>query len=183
MRCFLGIPMPSSCQQALGRLVDEVKPGLHSRLSWTRPENWHLTLRFLGDVEEKRVEEVRTALARMTFSPFTMQAGRPGFFPNDRKPRVLWLGLDQGAPQCRELFHRVEDLMEPLGMSKEKRPFRAHLTLARIRQDKGDDWKEVLRSLRARQWPPFACRELVFWKSDLGPGGPRYTRLQTCEAG
>ncbi|WP_147819823.1 RNA 2',3'-cyclic phosphodiesterase [Salidesulfovibrio onnuriiensis] len=182
MRCFIGLPMPPRCQQGLERLAKDLKPGLRSRLSWTRSATWHLTLKFLGEISESTASAVREALAGVSFRSFPMQAGGPGYFPNERKPRVLWLGLAQGAAQCRELFSDLEEALSPLGIEPEQRPFRAHLTLARIREDRGDDWKALLGRVRGQEWEPFSCDELVFWKSDLTPQGPVYTRLLTRRA-
>jgi len=182
VRCFIGIPMPQTYQQGLERLVDRVRPGLRSRMSWTKPGNWHLTVKFLGEVDEILVEDIKTALSGVRFARFAIRAGSAGYFPNIRRPRVLWVGLSQGADQCSELFVSVEQALEPLGIEPDDHPFRSHLTLARIRQNKGDDWEELLKSIRSQPWGEFVCDELVLWKSDLGPHGPTYARLMTRKA-
>ena len=177
LRCFIALPLPASYQQGLEQLTAKLRQGLRSRITWTRTGNWHLTLKFLGQTPESGLDALKVALSSVAFEPFLLQAGQAGFFPNDKKPRVIWTGLIQGADQSRELAARIEDAVEPLGFAREQRPFRAHLTLGRVKDGARDDWRKVLETARAAEWPPVEIREFVLYRSELTPQGPRYTRV------
>lgn len=182
MRCFIGIPVPREQRQALDRFVTLLKPELSSGMSWTRYSNWHVTIRFLGETGQDDVESIIAALPEVHFSPFTLQIHGAGYFPNNHRPNALWLGLRQGATECHHLFERVEVVLEPLGKERENRQFHPHLTVARIQRKRRDAWADIVRRAETVQWEPFMVDELVFWKSELGPQGPRYTRLHTVRA-
>ncbi len=188
-RCFVGLPLPEAYQDGLAR-ARELGKGLRSRLSWTRPGNWHLTLKFLGDVDQTRLPEVVGALSGVSWEAFEMRAGGAGAFPprnprpgvRHRPPRVLWVGLEQGAGQCARLARAVDAALAPLGFEREKRAFAAHLTLARVKHPRGDDWDGWLSRAAGLPWPAFTAGEMVLWRSELSAGGPGYTRLETFAA-
>lgn len=182
MRCFLGLPLPQAWKQALARLAPELQRGLSSRLTWTRPENWHLTLKFLGEVEQERVDALCAALPGLRFAAMDLAAGPAGFFPNAKRPRVFWLGLSQGAQECATLAARVEELCAGLGFAAEDRPFAPHLTLARVREAGPDDWNKLAASASAHPWPPARLDRLVLWQSVLSPQGPEYRELAAASA-
>lgn len=182
MRCFLGLPLPDAWKQALAALLPRLQRGLSSRLTWTRPKNWHLTLKFLGEVEEGRAQELGAALAHLRFAPFDLAAGPAGFFPNAKKPRVFWLGLSQGAQECAALAGRVEDLCAGLGFPAEDRPFAAHLTLARVREAGPDDWENLAKVASNHAWPPARVERVVLWQSVLSAAGPEYRELAAASA-
>jgi 2'-5' RNA ligase len=182
IRAFVGLPLPEPYQEGLDAVRRHWRDGLASKLSWTRRGNWHLTLKFLGDVEEERLEDVRTALATVEFQAFTLQAGGGGFFPPPKrgmlpKPRVVWAGLAKGAAEARVLAKDVEAALQPLGFEPERRPFSPHLTLARVKWAGRDPWEELLADLEARTWPEITVDEFVLWQSVLAKGGPSYIAL------
>ncbi len=177
IRCFVGLPLPPSYHDHLSALLSRLRPLVRARLSWTRPENWHLTLKFLGETEPDRVAAATAALAGVRFPGFTLQAGGGGFFPDGRRPRVLWVGLIQGGPESAALAQAVDQALTPPGFAPEERPFTAHLTLGRVKDDPGQDWSRVLNLLGSTAWPVAAMERLVFWESRLGPRGPAYAPL------
>ena len=156
VRCFVGLPLPQEWQDRLAVLRDRLHaPGrtpaddrqpaladLLRRLRWTHPGNWHLTLRFLGNVPTPRLPELTTALAEVAFAPFTLAVGRAGAFPARGTPRVLWLGLTRGGKECASLAGAVNAALAPLGFAPEGRPFAPHLTLARVHEARGIDRPE-----------------------------------------
>lgn len=176
-RTFIGLPMPEPYQRAAGRLARDLGKGLASKVSWVKPGNWHLTLKFLGDVEEDQVEDIGRALGGVDWEPFVLQAAGGGFFPDGRRPRVVWTGLAKGGPESRALAASVEKGLAPLGFEPENRPFRAHLTLGRVRRAGRDQWGDVLAALNREAWPETTMDHFVLWKSELSPQGPAYTRL------
>ena len=137
IRCFIGLPLPEAYKTTLSGLLAKLRYQVRARVSWTRPENWHLTLKFLGETTPETVAAVKAALAGVRCPSFGLKAGGCGFFPDIRRPRVAWLGLTQGGPECQALARAVEQAVAPHGFPPEGRPFAAHLTLGRIKDVSG----------------------------------------------
>jgi 2'-5' RNA ligase len=201
IRCFIGLPLPEAYKTQLSGLLATLKYQVPARVSWTRPENWHLTLKFLGETAPETVAAVKAALAGVRAPAFALKAGGCGFFPDLRRPRVVWLGLVQGAAQCAALARAVEGAVALHGFPPEGRPFAARLTLGRIKDaagkpggqrggpsggpsggppggpSVGQDWAK-LQALAARvEWPEARMDRFVLWESRLHPGGPEYVAL------
>ncbi|MDR3042903.1 MAG: RNA 2',3'-cyclic phosphodiesterase [Desulfovibrio sp.] len=147
IRCFVGLPLPPQWQDRLAALRTDLHAACASpegrdpaladllrRLHWTPPGNWHLTLRFLGDVPTPRCDEVADALRTIRFAPVQLAVDKAGVFPAKGTPRVLWLGLARGAPECTALATAVNAALAPLGFAPEDRALAPHLTLARLRE-------------------------------------------------
>lgn len=186
-RAFVGLPLPESYQQALATLRQRLGPWLPGRgVSWTRPGNWHVTLRFLGDVSwtgPGGVDAVKAALAGLAFAPFDLSGAGGGFFPDERRPRVAWIGLDQGRAACAALAAAVGACLQPVGFAPEDRPFSPHLTVARFREPpRGAAVASLLRELDRLRLPVVPVRECTLWRSRLGPAGPVYEALATVPA-
>ncbi|MEW5774873.1 MAG: RNA 2',3'-cyclic phosphodiesterase [Thermodesulfobacteriota bacterium] len=188
VRAFVALPLPAAYQDGLAAVRRDWSPRLRSRLSWTRPGNWHLTLKFLGDVEESLLPRLAAALGAVRAPRFVLQGGGGGFFPprpearRRWQPRVLWVGLARGAAETAALASAIEKALLPLGFPAEGRPFSAHLTLARIKWSEPDPWDEVLADLAGRPWPEFPAAGFTLYRSALGPGGPQYAALSTFAA-
>lgn len=180
LRCFVGLPLPSAWQEGLGRVTRLLSGALSSRISWTRPGNWHLTLKFLGDVDQELLPDLSRALRGVAFAPFALAVGRTGIFPPVGRgaPRVLWAGLGLGEAQSLRLAAEVEQALVPLGFAPEARPFAAHLTLGRVKEAaKDDDWALLEGIVAGEDWPRAEAGCFALWQSVLGPGGPQYSRL------
>ena len=191
IRAFIGIPLPPAYREALARLRRDLGPLAPARLGWTRPEAWHLTLKFLGDINasgEAGPAEIIEALSRLDWRAFPMRGGGAGYFPDALRPRVVWIGLSEGAKECAALAAKVEDALFRIGFAREKRPFSPHLTVARARQGphgrskeesaparKG--WKNFAAGLSGLSWPEFTVSRFTLWRSILGPLGPTYEPL------
>lgn len=179
-RCFVALPLPAEYQQALPKIVAEWKPRLRSRLSWTKEGNWHLTLKFLGELEPGILDQVHKALRTVTAPQFEVQASGGGFFPPGRNPKVVWVGLSRGADSCTRLAADIDQALQPLGLPPDTRPFRPHLTIARIKKSEPDDWPQLLSWLHAWTWPSFRAQRFVLYASRLTPQGPVYSELESC---
>ncbi|THB64160.1 MAG: RNA 2',3'-cyclic phosphodiesterase [Desulfovibrio sp.] len=187
IRAFIGLPLPKAYQDLLREFRKKWQPRFAAKMSWTRPENWHLTLKFLGNVNDEELPAMKAALADILFTAFPLQGGQGGFFPPKGKPRVFWLGLGQGADACRNLATQIEAAVEPLGFEPEKRTFSPHLTLARVKPGNrggrhapsaaNDPWPEALADAAAQPWPQHIADRFILWQSDLQPSGPVYTPL------
>ena len=142
-----------------------------------RPEMAHLTLRFLGEVDESRVADIVRAMRTGARGTFEMRGGSGGFFPPRGAPRVVWLGFDRGAAECGAYFGALDQALAGAGFAAETRPFSPHVTVARVKEAvRGDDWAGLAAGL-TRDWPPFGVGAAVLWQSVLRPSGPEYRRV------
>ena len=149
------------------------------RASWEKPEKFHLTLKFLGELEPRRVEDLRRAAERAAAgaAPFALTLGGPGAFPPRGDARVLWLGVRDDAGALAALQRRLEDECAADGFPREPRSFHPHLTLARLREP-APARALAAAHLSAQLVPEtFDVTELLVLRSELGPGGSRYTIL------
>lgn len=183
IRCFVGLPLPQAWQQALDRVAGRLANTFASRISWTRPGNWHSTLKFLGEVDEARLPALRAALRGIAWSGFPMGLGPAGGFGERSAPRTLWAGLAMGANDCAALAQQIGAALGPLGFATEQRAFRPHVTLGRVKDAaKGDDWSLAGRELAREHFAPARAEEFVLWRSILGPQGPKYAALEVYPA-
>ncbi len=177
----MAVDLPSSLHSAIGQNLRTVKRELPG-LSWSKTENLHINLKFLGEMTESQVTQIRQAVepAISHVSPFELALKGFGVFPDNRSPRVLWIGLGGALDSLITLAECIGDAVVPLGFPQEDRPFRPHLTVARVKKDHREVGR-VLGTLGAFT-DPFACGPLpvervVLFKSDLRPTGPIYTKL------
>lgn len=182
IRCFIGLPLPQGWQQGLDALAGHLAGRLASRVSWTKPGNWHVTLRFLGEVEEARLPGMCEALRGVDFAPLVLRLGAAGSFSSRGAPRTLWTGLSQGAEACAKLARDVDRALAQCGFEAQARDYRPHVTLGRVKQAAaGDDWeavgRELAEGLGGAAFGPAQVGEFVLWRSILGPQGPKYLAL------
>jgi 2'-5' RNA ligase len=181
-RTFVAVFPPPPVARAIAAALERVRaPG--DGVSWVREGNVHYTLRFLGDLGPGRVAAARRASSAAVrgMAPFELALGATGAFPNERRPRVLWLGATRGGEALTLLARSVAVALEREGFPGEDKPFVPHLTLGRVREAGGRGAGEVGARLAAEAFPhaPFRVEELVLVASTLSPGGSRYVRLAT----
>jgi 2'-5' RNA ligase len=180
VRAFVGIDLPPACKALAERLSRAVAAAAPRPVSRLRGDNVHLTLQFLGDVPADGpggIPAVREALAAVAFAPFALRLAGGGFFPDALRPRVVWAGLAEGAPQCRALAGQVVAVLAPLGFPPEAKPYRPHLTLGRVRLPGRGDWTAALRLLTGAVWPAMTVTSFTLWRSILSPAGARHDVL------
>jgi 2'-5' RNA ligase len=174
MRLFIAIDLPEAWKQILA--LPEASIGwLGHGVKWVEPRGMHLTLKFLGDVEESQLAAVKAGITRACkgCTAFPMQIHGTGAFPNNRRPRVYWAGL-VSPPTLMELQSRLESEMQVLGFPRDEHSFRPHLTLARIKEPIGKDrMTEALLNFRL-EGDPIQVSEVLLMQSHLFPGGARY---------
>lgn len=131
MRLFTAIDLPAEARLRLERLLSALRP--EAPIKWSPLDNLHITTKFIGEWPERRIEEIHDALAQVTpREPFEISLHGLGWFPNERAPRVLWVGVHAG-PELAALAQQIEQRLEAIGVAREDRPFAPHLTLARIK--------------------------------------------------
>ena len=179
-RLFVCLELPSADREALGAMQGRLrKEG--ARVSWVSPGNIHLTLVFLGDIDEGRVSTIAGALDRAVdgVGSFEIRLGGTGGFPSLNRPRVLWVGVDGALERLRSLRARVARELSAVGCSGDSKPFSPHLTIGRVRDDRDPALRRVTSSLAAEQitFDSFSVSEVILMRSELGPQGSRYTPL------
>jgi 2'-5' RNA ligase len=185
MRLFLAINLPSPVIGAIDHEVTALRAAAPS-LRWIPPEKWHLTVRFIGDQPVERLAEIRDALdaatARHGEAPLAI--GGIGAFPNFRRARIVWIGVAPD-PRLEMLHHDVESACVALGMEPEGRPFRPHVTLARVPHGVDETALRALaRAARAVRWSEVVdAGSVELMASELAPDGPRYRLLHSSPLG
>ncbi len=183
-RLFVAVPLDDGAVADVGRLVAEVRADVedaHERpVRWVRHEGLHLTLRFLGATAEDRRPAVEAAVraAAAGVPRFSVKLAGSGAFPTAARPRVLWLGVTEGADQLRDLAAALADELVPLGFPPEDRPYAAHLTLARsdgLRS--GPPTASALASAAAGWSTAFEADRVTLFESHTGRGPARYEAL------
>jgi 2'-5' RNA ligase len=183
-RLFAAVPLPPDAVAGCAALIDEVRRGPLGKVPrWVHVPNLHLTVRFLGDTAADRVEEVADAVAAaLDGAPaFDVVLAGAGSFPDERKPRTLWLGIERGTPELGALATRVGEAVVPLGWPPDDRPYRPHLTVARLDAAPRADGLAIAEALRAAAggWRvAFRAERVVLYRSHLGGGPPRHEALR-----
>ena len=174
-RLFVAFELPSSVREDLGRVADRLQR-TGARVSWTRPDSMHVTLKFLGDVAVAAIPDLEAALGSLRFEPFDLRVEGLGYFPPRGRPRVLWAGIAGEVAAAVALAGDVDRAVEPLGFDRETRPFQPHVTLGRIRSARGiDDLRVASDRIGASvHSESVSIREVVLFESRLDSTGPRY---------
>jgi 2'-5' RNA ligase len=151
-------------------------------VSWVASENFHITVKFLGGIDEARVPAVIEALQTATTGrrAFDLEIVSLGAFPSPTRPRVLWAGVTEGEAPLAALAAAVDDALAPLGFPRETRAFTAHVTLARVREPRRTPaLGEALAAATTRRFGRLTIEHIALMRSDLSPRGARYTALST----
>jgi 2'-5' RNA ligase len=177
MRAFIAIDLPERLHAALAQTQQTFRKAA-PEARWTRLEGIHLTLKFLGEVSDAQVKEVVEALGQMgRFEPFSVEVRGFGFFPQARRPRVFWVGVE-APPALAELAARVEGEMEKTGFRREQRAFTPHLTLARFEVPRPQPALEAaLAQHEAASLGRFEASEFFLFESKLSPQGAQYRKV------
>lgn len=183
MRCFVAIELDPDFRAALREAcAHRIERADDAR--WTQPENLHITLRFLGDVDPSEVDGIAAAMrtAADAVEPFELTPLEFGGFPSARRPRVLWAGIQDESAGCARWVAHAQPLLEELGFPPDARPFHAHVTLARASSLVGvAQLSRILPGLQFGRTPRLRVQQVVLFQSHLGPTGARYEPLMAVE--
>lgn len=183
LRTFIALDMPPEIKAALEKYMQPLK-SLRGRVGWVKRENLHLTLKFLGDTPANRVDEIATALQEIAASStsFTADIAGSGVFPNEKAPRVLWVGINDASETLRPLAIAIDERLHRFGFAKEKRDFIPHLTIGRVKDPRIPD---IIRALKENPFAvmPASFDEIIFMQSELNPAGSIYTPLRKLKLG
>lgn len=177
VRLFTGVPVPPAVSGSLSHLLDVLRP--HAQIRWTPVYNLHITTKFIGEWPEPRLHEVIDRLQALAARPsMTLDVAGLGWFPNPHSPRILFAGVS-ASDDFRRLAEDIDGALESLGISKEGKPFRPHLTLARIK-DVGVPLAPLRHAIAALETTSFGSISVAgfsLYLSKAGPAGSIYTRL------
>jgi 2'-5' RNA ligase len=179
MRLFVALDIPEDVRSAIGALVAKLRPACRNA-RWVRIEGLHVTLKFIGETSAEKIEVIKSALAAIPHrTPISINFGGLGFFPNERRPRVLWAGIE-ASTELAALAAAVETALDPLGIPREERAFSPHLTLARFDTPRGlDAFHAAVKKASLLEFGGTTAKEFHLYQSVLKPGGAEYTRLAT----
>ena len=166
-RLFIAAALPASVREQLAALYEPVRG-----IVWTRLEQLHLTLRFLGDVEVSLGETLETALARVRVESFVLPVAGIGSFPPRGTARVLWIGVGHGHPRLHQLRQQIDDALLATGLALDVRFFQPHVTLGRVKEGVPPGAvMQFLKRHREFEAAPFRVAAFQLYASTLHPGG------------
>jgi 2'-5' RNA ligase len=188
-RLFVAIAVPDAVREEMLRVQREWHPlAPREVVRWTKPEQFHLTLRFLGDVPSGHIAGLQESLCATCAGtpPLHLRAQGVGFFPNARSPRVIWVGIHDREDRLAKFQKQIENAIQSYTAEQGGDRFAGHITLGRFKQYNHLAIRELLNqtgSLKSRLFGEWTAREIEIIRSELLPAGPRYTLLATCKLG
>jgi len=185
IRVFIAVPIPPPAKLVLAETIEGLSRKISGGVRWVNPDGIHLTIKFLGDIAPEGVAGVTEAMGRAAaqVSPFQIRLWGLGTFPNERRPRVLWAGLEGDLPRLTELQEKTENELMALGYPKDRRSFNPHLTLGRVRDQLSEQTRlgigPVVFSEELEGSKLWLVESVELIQSHLGPGGATYSNLGT----
>ncbi|MDP2921540.1 MAG: RNA 2',3'-cyclic phosphodiesterase [Candidatus Omnitrophota bacterium] len=181
IRAFIAVEIDQPSRQKISSLISGLKKS-NADVKWITEDQMHLTLKFLGNIDEGKIHEISSALSSIShdFKPFEITLSDIGAFPNLDHPRVIWIEIEKGADLLKTLAGKIDSRLEKLGFQKETREFKAHLTLGRVRTSK--NMPQLVKIINETQFAPetgVKINELILFQSTLTPKGTIYTKLWT----
>jgi RNA 2',3'-cyclic 3'-phosphodiesterase len=183
MRTFIAIELPPQVKNKLSELQTRLAKS-NADVKWVKPENIHLTLKFLGEIDEDKSVKIAGIIQNIISSlkQFTIQLSSLGAFPKVEFPRVIWVAINKGDKEVKMIAKELEDNLDKLGDSKEERPFSTHITIGRVRSPLNKD--KLIKALKesenylAGDNIEFCAAKITLFKSTLGQTGPTYEVLK-----
>ena len=182
MRAFIAIELPKEIRVRLSRLQEKLK-ATQADVKWVSPENIHLTLKFLGEIDDKKQEKINLILDDVIKEKcaYKIQISSIGAFPKLNFPRVIWAGVDQGDDETKAIAKGLEEKIQKIGIPKEDRAFSSHITIGRTRSTKNRD--KLVQELNniadiSADNLKFNVTKITLFKSTLTPAGPIYDVLK-----
>ncbi len=183
-RTFIALALNEALQRHLSAAIREMASALPA-LHWVNPGGIHLTLAFLGELDDEQLAQAITAteVAASQAQPFSYRLTRPGFFGSLRSPRVIWMGIEEPTGKLNQLHRALNSNLEQRGFEIDKRPFSPHLTLARVKTPLVPTGQQTLQRLLAdphlsKPSPPYTVSALAVMKSELSRSGAQYSALK-----
>ena len=181
MRIFIALDIPAEIRQRMAQYMEHVRE-YAPQARWARVEGLHVTLKFVGEVKDEKLQRIKESLKAIKQDPLNVTFEHVGFFPGAKSPRIFWIGVE-GGEALSQLAANVEGELEKLGVEKEDRAFNPHLTLARAGSGRGathnlQQIASLVATEHAPQFGTMTAREFFLFRSELGRGGSKYTKLE-----
>ena len=183
LRTFIAIELDSSLQLSLQKVQNELK-SIPADVSWVRPANIHMTLKFLGEISMKKVKAIIEIFPQIfqDLSPFDIALKGLGVFPTIEHPKVIWVDISKGAEEIKNLAMILENALCRLGFPKERRKFTGHVTIGRVKSLKNLDLlTQAMPNFMFQEPIQQAVSKIVFFKSTLSSQGSIYEPLSAVE--
>jgi 2'-5' RNA ligase len=180
MRLFLAIDFPDELKARIARNIEILKDFIPKGIKWVDKKNLHVTFKFLGDVNERILEDIYTSVEGVAsvHAPFTISFKEAEMIPNPERPRLIWYDMKDETDSAAKLFKDVDMALYDLGFSKEKRPLALHTTIGRVKFTRNIEWEKISSNLIPVD-DIVQCNELTLFKSQLTSSGPIYSILKT----
>jgi len=179
IRAFIATEIHKETRKELIAVQEKLKKSLKGNIAWVKPENIHLTLRFLGHIEKTQIEQFKKIITAITkqIKKFYYDLGVIGAFPSLSNPRVIWVGINFGFNELNQINALLEEQLEIIDFGVGEKYFHPHLTIARVKtlQDKGS-FEEISKQIRPHQ-EPYIIDKIVLFESELSSKGAKYTKL------
>jgi len=182
LRCFIAIDVEKT--DKIEKFWKEIS-GAGADLKMVEMENLHITLKFLGSTDEKKIDEIESVMRKSTkgIQPFVVRLKGVGFFPNERKMRVIWIGIEDEGKLAKVAKDMEEGLVK-IGFSREEKEFSPHLTIARVKsQKRKEELLRIIDKYRRFEFGEIEVSNIRLKKSELTPKGPIYTTLREVKLG
>ena len=173
-RLFVAIPLPDFVKERLNALHEELP-----HLRWTQRDNLHLTLKFIGEVDETTKEQIQKQLRTIQVKPFLLAISGVGAFPERGNPVVLWAGFRSAHPHLFQLHKQINDALFSIGIEPDRRVYRPHVTLSRCKGVSRESLHTFLRQQADLETAPFRVNQFELFSSELLPEGPLYQRVES----
>jgi 2'-5' RNA ligase len=183
VRVFIAVSVPDAIRGAIARAQEELRRAVSDdEIRWAKPEQFHLTLKFLGNVDDSRLEELKEAVGKVSegFSPLGLRAAGIGFFPQGRPPRVVWAGVDESNNRLVALWKALESAMRPFNNEKAEQNFNGHITLARVGRLPRAHAEALVKAadrFEKMTFGEWTAGHVELMRSELSPQGARHTVL------
>lgn len=185
MRIFIAINPENEIKEKIESLTSKVRT-VDTKIKWVEKENLHITLKFLGEINEMMLNNVKSCLENIKTgcTPFDVELCGIGVFPNIKDARVIWIGIKNGHQELKSLSEKIDTELSRLGFKREARPFSPHLTIARVKGDINyEHLKNTIADLKDYDVGKFTVRSMYVMRSILKPTGPVYSIVSEFQFG
>ena len=180
IRSFISLPISEQARGILRKTINEIDGAIQDKIRWVRPEGIHLTLKFMGDIKTDKIDALLLLLPEIAteVTPFELTLSELGCFPNNRRPRVLWAGVKGDLSTLQNLHLAVDNVVEKVGLPRERRGFSPHLTLGRVRRNiserEVDQIGQIIGLTSLPNTPSWTNQTVDLMRTELDPEGSRH---------
>lgn len=180
MRLFIGIPLPEGAKREISSVVNQLKD-FHLPIKWEREEKWHVTLKFLGETEESQIVNIKNQIAKSTLNcgPFFLKPEKVGYFYKGHL--IVWVSVNGQLEVLKKLHQQLEENLTEIGIQKEEREFKGHITVGRSQKISSPELKQLQQAILKLKLPKFSefkVNKINLYKSELKPKGSEYSLVE-----